>query len=67
MEQKLLTEVESADYRELRADDLSLVSGGRDPGHYQLPGFDLDINWNQQSATWAFWQGGMGTVWGPGM
>lgn len=67
MEPKLLTEVESAEYRDLRADDLNLVAGGRENGHYQIAGVSLDINWDQGSASWSIWGGIKGAIWGPGM
>jgi hypothetical protein len=67
MEPKLLTEVESAEYHELPADQLDLVSGGRENGHYLIAGVSLDINWDQGSASWSIWGGAKGEIWGPGM
>jgi hypothetical protein len=54
MEPKLLNVVEAAEYRELGADDLSLVSGGeKKNAHLQIAGFvRLDINWNSGLAVW---------------
>jgi hypothetical protein len=61
MEPKLLPVVETPEYRELQADDLNLVSGGKN-AHLQIAGFVfLNINWEEGLADWVVGSGPLQT------
>ena len=58
MEPKLLTVVETEDYRELHPDDMNVVAGGHaKTTHYQIAGVSLTMYCDEYRATWSVWGG----------
>lgn len=66
MEANLQSAIKNSECRELLTGELDSVSGGelKQYAHMNLPGVDININWDQGQANWQFWRGSTG-MWPP--